>query len=61
MAAFSLGYTTVHLHPVAELPAAQQGYGIVPEGVDTDWLPEWLVIGYEDCTGDPIFIDTDGR
>jgi hypothetical protein len=55
----SLGYTTVHLHPFAELSAAQQGYGIVPEGDETDWDPAWVVIGYEDCTGDPIFIDTD--
>ena len=23
-----------------------------------EWLKNWLVIGYEDCCGDPIFIDT---
>lgn len=55
----SLGYTTVYLHPFAELPAAQQGYGSVPDGDETDWDSAWVVIGCEDCTGDPIFIDTD--
>lgn len=25
---------------------------------DGDWLKSWLVIGYEDYCGDPIFIDT---
>ena len=55
----SLGYTTIHLTPVAGLNAAQQGYGIVPDGSDTDWRDEWVVVGYEGMSGDPIFIDTD--
>lgn len=41
------------------LPEAQRGYGIVPEGDETDWDPAWVVIGSEDLCGDPIFIDTD--
>lgn len=55
----SFGYTTVTLHPFTALPEAQQGYGIVPEGQNTDWRPEWVVIGDEDLTGDPLFIDTE--
>jgi len=54
----SLGYTAVHLHPANAVADAQQGYGVVPDG-ETDWDSAWVVIGYEDCTGDPIFIDTD--
>ncbi len=55
----SLGYTTIHLHPFRSLPGAQQGYGVVPEGDETDWDPAWVVIAYEDLAGDLIFIDTE--
>ena len=55
----SIGYASIHLAPVSELEAAQQGYTIVPEGDETDWRDEWVVIGYEGMCGDPIFIDTD--
>jgi hypothetical protein len=55
----SIGYASIHLAPAAELKAAQQGYSIVPEGDETDWRDEWVVIGYEGMCGDPIFIDTD--
>ena len=54
----SLGSTTLNLTGSSELEAAQQGYSIVPEGDETDWEQEWLVIGNEDLCGDPIFIDT---
>ena len=54
----SIGYATIHLAPVRELEGTQQGYSIVPDG-ETDWKDEWVVIGYEDLCGDPIFIDTD--
>ena len=54
-----LGYASVQLHQFDELPAAQQGYGVVPDGDETDWDPAWVVIGNEGCTGDPIFIDTE--
>ena len=53
-----IGYASIHLAPVPELEAAQQGYSIVPGG-ETDWKDEWVVIGYEGLCGDPIFIDTD--
>jgi hypothetical protein len=54
----SMGYASIHLTPVAELEAAQQGYSVIPEGDETDWQDEWVVIGYEGLCGDPIFIDT---
>lgn len=54
----SIGYGSIHLSPVAELEAAQQGYRVVPEGEETDWRDEWIVIGYEGLCGDPIFVDT---
>ena len=31
----------------------------MPDGNETDWDSAWVVIGYEGCAGDPIFIDTD--
>jgi hypothetical protein len=54
----SIGYDSVHLFLGVELEAAQRGYGIVPEGDETDWQPQWLVVGYEGRCGDPIFVDT---
>jgi len=53
----SIAYVSVCLSPVAELQAAQQGYSSIPEGDETDWRDEWVVVGYEDLCGDPIFID----
>jgi hypothetical protein len=55
----SIGFASIHLAPLSELEAAQQGYSISPEGDETDWRDEWVVIGYEGTCGDPIFIDTD--
>lgn len=55
----SIGYASIHLEPVRELETAQQGYGVIPEGDETDWRDEWVVIGHEGGLGDPIFIDTD--
>ncbi|SDP15189.1 hypothetical protein SAMN04487897_14028 [Paenibacillus sp. yr247] len=59
----SIGYRTVTLFSSDELEKAQIGYSIDKNGqsltgnADGDWLQSWLVIGYEDETGDPIFID----
>ncbi|MGQ7887485.1 hypothetical protein [Paenibacillus sp. WC2504] len=59
----SVGYRTVTLFSSDELEKAQIGYCIDTNGQsltgngDGDWLQSWLVIGYEDETGDPIFID----
>src|SRR5215204_4410547 len=59
----SLGYRTVLLFPVAELEEAQLGYSVGDAGEtlagenESDWKSSWLVIGYEDLIGDPIFID----
>jgi len=55
----SIGYASINLAPAAELEAAQQGYSIIPEGDETDWHDEWVVIGHEEQCGDPVFIDTD--
>lgn len=51
------------LYLVEELKQAQVGYS-VDEGGESltgtgegDWRENWLVIGYEDECGDPIFID----
>jgi hypothetical protein len=61
----SLGYTTVKIYPADELKEAQIGYSVDPTGnslIDEkdegSWKQEWLVIGYEDLCGDPIFMDT---
>lgn len=63
--AVSLGYTAVRVHGVDELEEAQIGYSIDPSGpslVDGEpgsWQRQWVVIGYEDGCGDPIFIDAE--
>jgi hypothetical protein len=61
----SVGYRLVTLFTADELEEAQIGYSIDINGQsltgtgDGDWHPSWLVIGNEDETGDPIFIDAD--
>ena len=61
----SLGYRTVTLFSSEDLEEAQLGYSVDIDGQslvgteEGDWLSSWLVIGNEDETGDPIFIDTD--
>jgi hypothetical protein len=60
----SFGYTTIRIFRASELEPQQVGYSITPTGQsltgdeDGDWRKNWLVIGYEDLCGDPIFIDT---
>jgi hypothetical protein len=60
----SLGWQTVILFSLRELVQAQVGYSTDGKGnsligtAEGDWLENWLVIGYEDLCGDPIFIDT---
>ncbi|MGV2941536.1 hypothetical protein AB5I83_18185 [Mesobacillus sp. LC4] len=61
----SLGYRTVTIFPSQDLDEAQIGYSIDYDGQllsgmgEGGWLSSWLVIGNEDETGDPIFIDTE--
>jgi len=60
----SIGYETIRMYKGPELESAQVGYAVTPAGEsltgdgDGDWLSKWLVIGYEELCGDPIFIDT---
>lgn len=60
----SLGFRSVILHTPDELQQAQVGYSMDDHGASLigtlpgDWREDWLVIGYEDECGDPIFIDT---
>ncbi|UUZ79100.1 hypothetical protein LJK88_28185 [Paenibacillus sp. P26] len=59
----SLGYRTVTLFAEEQLEQAQVGYSIDLKGQslcgteEGSWLAQWLVIGFEDETGDPIFVD----
>ena len=61
----SLGYIAVRIYDVDELEEAQIGYSIHPSCtplIDENpgsWQRNWVVIGYEDATGDPIFIDSE--
>lgn len=65
IASVSLGYTTVHVHRPTELDEAQTGYSVdtngtpLVDGEPGSWQRGWVVIGYEDSCGDPIFIDTE--
>lgn len=59
----SLGFTEVNLFQTEELDSEQIGYRVDTNGnslIDEEnggWKDCWFVIGYEDCCGDPIFID----
>ena len=59
----SFGYSTIRVYRPQELEAGQVGYSISEDGKsligdeDGDWRKSWIVIGYEECCGDPIFID----
>ncbi|HEU4387367.1 MAG TPA: hypothetical protein VFV34_06190 [Blastocatellia bacterium] len=63
VASVSLGYMRVTLFPESELMEAQVGYSVSDSGepftgeVEGDWKTSWLVIGYEDLCGGPIFVD----
>jgi hypothetical protein len=60
----SFGYSTIHVYRAAELATGQVGYSVSPEGDilsgngEGDWRDTWIVIGYDEILGDPIFIDT---
>ncbi len=59
----SFGYETIRISRLPELERLQIGYSISLTGEDLtgdkngDWLRKWVVIGYEELCGDPIFID----
>jgi hypothetical protein len=59
----SFGCTTIRVYRPRDLPSGQVGYSVSPSGEilsgdnDGDWRPTWLVIGYDETLGDPIFID----
>jgi hypothetical protein len=59
----SLGSTTIRVYRSSELASGQVGYSISPTGEvlsgdrDGEWSRLWLVIGYDEACGDPIFID----
>ena len=59
----SVGYVTVHIFKVEELTEGQIGYSVTPSSASLiddalgTWKENWVVIGYEDGGGDPIFID----
>lgn len=60
----SLGYCTLTLFKAGDLAEAQAGYSAAPDGQDLtgngtgSWKAGWMVIGFEDMLGNPIFIDT---
>src|SRR5690349_20244544 len=59
----SVGYRAVHVFSPAELDGGQVGYARDPKGRDLtggregDWRKSWIVCGYEDMCGDPVFVD----
>ncbi|MBL8152494.1 MAG: hypothetical protein JNN15_21450 [Blastocatellia bacterium] len=59
----SIGYCAICLFKKDQLEKGQIGYSVDAEGkslvgtVDGDWQPNWLVIGYAESVGDPIFVD----
>jgi hypothetical protein len=61
----NLGYFAIRIYDVSELAEAQIGYSADPSGTSLidensgSWQRNWVVIGYEDGAGDPIFIDSD--
>jgi hypothetical protein len=59
----SIGYSTVQLFKQGKLEEGQVGYAVDPKGkpltgmAEGDWRTSWVVIGYEESLGDPIFVD----
>jgi hypothetical protein len=59
----SIGCSTVHLFKRDKFEGGQVGYSVDPKGksltgmAEGDWRPTWVVIGYEESLGDPIFVD----
>src|SRR5215467_13852722 len=60
----SLGYETICIYRGSERDSGQMGYSVSSGGGsltgdgDGHWHAHWIVIGYEELCGDPIFIDT---
>ena len=60
----SFGVTTIRIARASGLKKLQVGYSTDPRGVplsgeaEGDWKSYWLVIGEDDTSGDPLFIDT---
>ncbi|HWZ43515.1 MAG TPA: hypothetical protein VNW97_08550 [Candidatus Saccharimonadales bacterium] len=60
----SFGCCKLRIYRSPELESAQNGYSIGTNGEsltgdeDGDWSRNWVVIGYDDTSGDPLFIDT---
>jgi hypothetical protein len=60
----SFGCSTIRVYRPRELASGQVGYSISPTGESLsgdkngNWRKTWLVIGYDETCGDPIFIDT---
>ena len=60
----SFGYETIRVYREPGLQARRIGYSINSTGEPLtgeqagDWQREWVIIGYEECCGDPIFIDS---
>lgn len=63
----TIGYTIIYLFAEAELSEGQKGYSVEPNGKslvgekDGEWKSSWLVIGFEELCGDPIFVDLDSE
>lgn len=60
----SIGYDDIFLFDIDNIEKEQVGYSIDPNGnlLVTDeegsWKTDWLVIGFNENTGDPFFVDT---
>jgi hypothetical protein len=59
----SLGYGRITLFDETEIQTGQAGYSVDAKGrslagdADGDWQRSWLVIGHDQSTEDPIFVD----
>ena len=54
----SFGITEISISDVENIEKAQIGYGVDSRGEKIEAWPEhWIVIGHENLSGDPIFID----
>ena len=60
----SIGYSDIDLVDDEEIEEIQIGYSVHSDGrslvgkKDGDWMKDWIVIGRETLSADPIFIDT---
>src|ERR1700722_13984657 len=63
VSSFHIGYNGINFFEAEHVTEEQVGYSVTADGLSLatgkrgDWKEEWLAIGYEENSGDPIFVN----